>query len=267
MSNDKPLVCHASLSNLNIEQLCNKLDGLLVSDQYGVFKLSFYCRSNLQIKFRDLNNLAEEVHKYSVDPAWPSCLCSLSHDSLAFVDDSTSVREILLLDCSTVLPHCFYSFPAQKMDIWDMCSVHNGNVQLLVITGGITATGSVSLVNVSKLVQSTRMNGQLCAYNVDSGEMVWTVKGKQPGTDEDICGVAVTSDGNGHLFVCDSNNNCVQMFSTDGNHQGRLEIEDEETLGKLKMIRWCSSSSSLIVVHSRDGQKYDSISSVKLFRV
>ena len=207
----------------------------------------------------------EEVHAYSVDPGWPSSLCSILPDTLAFVDDSTSVREVMLLNCSTKRSYCFYSFPTQKMDIWDMCSVHSGNDQLLVITGGNATADSVSLVNLANLVKSSRMNGQLCAYNIKTGEMVWAVNGKQPGTNKDICGVAVTSDGNGHLFVCDTNNNCVQMFSADGSDQGRLEIEDKETLGKLKTIRWCSSSSSLIVVHSRDGQ-YDNVSSVKLRR-
>ena len=147
-----------------------------------------------------------------------------------------------------------------------MCSVHNGNDQLIVIAGGNATAGTVSLVNVSKLVKSTRMNGQLCAYNMHTGEMVWTVQGKLPGTDKDICGVAVTSDGNGHLFVCDTNNNCVQMFSADGSYQGRLEIADQERPGELKTIRWCSSSSSLIVIHKRDGQQHDNISSVKLRR-
>ena len=95
-----------------------------------------------------------------------------------------------------------------------MCSVHSGNDQLLITTGGDT----VNLVSVSKLFKSTRMNGQLCAYNINTGEIVWTVNGKQPGTEKDICGVSVTSDEKGHLFVCDIINICVQMFSADGSH-------------------------------------------------
>ena len=60
----------------------------------------------------------------------------------------------------------------------------------------------------------------------------------------------VTSDGYGHLFVCDVHNACIQLFSvSDGKYFGTYLMRGEEGLGTPRLIRWCRNTSSLVVAH------------------
>ena len=60
------------------------------------------------------------------------------------------------------------------------------------------------------------------AYNVQSSQLEWMVKGKLGEMDEVMDAVSVTTDGCGHIFVCDANNSCVQVFSTGGIYLGAI---------------------------------------------
>ena len=94
------------------------------------------------------------------------------------------------------------------------------------------------------------------SYDVATQERIWSVKKKNPANmPRDICFTGVTTDGNGHLFVCDVNNACVQMFSTDGAYTGPLIKEGEQGLGCPEWIRWCTASSSLVVSHTDKEQR------------
>ena len=67
----------------------------------------------------------------------------------------------------------------------------------------------------------------------------------------------VTTDGLEHLFVCDTNNRCVQHFSaTDGRYQGSVMKYDDRNLGSPMRIRWCDDTASLVVVTSDDSGWY-----------
>ena len=67
-------------------------------------------------------------------------------------------------------------------------------------------------------------------------------------------GVAV--DDNGRLFVADTANECIQMFSAaDGQYLGCLMKQGDQGLTWPNRLRWCDTSSSLIVAH-HDGAKY-----------
>ena len=48
------------------------------------------------------------------------------------------------------------------------------------------------------------------------------VTGYLPGMEHKINPRAVTTDEEGHLFVCDDYNDCLQMFSTDGRYLGAM---------------------------------------------
>ena len=56
-----------------------------------------------------------------------------------------------------------------------------------------------------------------------------------------------------HLFVCDFNNNAIQMFSvSDGQYLGLLIREGEKNLGKPARISYCEIKYSLVVAHLVD---------------
>ena len=57
---------------------------------------------------------------------------------------------------------------------------------------------------------------ELWAFDACTGGFEWTVKGKLPGMEKEMCAEALASDGHGILFVCDTNNSCVEMFSANG---------------------------------------------------
>ena len=141
--------------------------------------------------------------------------------------------------------------PVQEDWITDMCRVEGTNNLVIALTGWF---------------QEIKGTG-LHTYNVDTEDRKWSVKEKNPtNLIDDICFAGVTTDGNGHLFVCDVNNACVQMFSTEGTYIGPLIKKGEQGLGCPKWICWCKASSSLLVSHN-EGDQTDSnvkISVIKL---
>ena len=139
----------------------------------------------------------------------------------------------------------------QEDFITDMCRVEGTNNLIITLTGWcreIKGTGFYS-------------------YNVDTEEQKWKVKEKNPTSMPDnICFAGVTTDGNGHLFVCDINNSCVQMFSTDGTYIGPLIKKGDQGLGCPEWIRWCEASSSLVVSH-RDKEHPESNVKISLIKL
>ena len=129
-----------------------------------------------------------------------------------------------------------------------MChTFHQGDHQLV-----ITLTG------LDEEIKGTGLH----AYDAASEEQNWSVKEKNSANQiNDICFAGVTTDGNGHLFVCDVNNTCVQIFSTDGTYMGPLIKKGQQGLGCPEWICWCEASSSLVVSHT---DKNQSDSNVKI---
>ena len=96
----------------------------------------------------------------------------------------------------------------------DMCVVQNGDKQLLIVTGGAHTSGGVY------------------AFNTETDELAWTVKGELEGTEEEMGAYGVTTDGRGHLFVCAPwDNECIQMFSVrDGARMGAVMRQGEHDM-------------------------------------
>ena len=118
----------------------------------------------------------------------------------------------------------------QQCGISDICCARQGGKNLLVTTGGYR---------------------KLYAYATDTDALEWSLGGNLPGMDKEMEAQGVTTDGRGHLFVCDGNpgNGCVQMFSSGGRYLGYLLREGEADLGEPSLIRWNQETSSLVVAH------------------
>ena len=91
------------------------------------------------------------------------------------------------------------------------------------------------------IITTHSLKRRLCAYNSRSNEREWVVKGK------DMQGV--TTDRRGHLFVCNSDKGCVQVYSTDGRCLGVLISEGDGGLGKPMKIRWHERTRSAVIAH------------------
>ena len=190
-----------------------------------------------EIVFHDVVDLGVIVLTYSVDPGRPGRLCTVSSTTLLYTDDSKIPREVRWLDCTTSPPrptsgrHITHT---QDDVIGDLCCVEHSNKQLLVTVH-----------------KSTGIN----AYNTSSNKREWCISGELNEGDDNICPRRIMTDGCGHLFVIDSGNDCVQMFSTDSVYMGRL-LREERCFGKLSKIDWCSRTSSVVVLHKRH-RKYE----------
>ena len=99
------------------------------------------------------------------------------------------------------------------------------------------------------------------AYDTDKDKLEWAVEGKVTSVKDAISPQGLTTDGCSHLFICDKNNKCIQMFSISGAYIGTVLGQGRQALRKPWRIRWCANTSSLIVVCKKE--KYYRISVVR----
>ena len=79
-----------------------------------------------------------------------------------------------------------------------------------------------------------------------------------------ICAHGVASNGCGCIFVCDWNNECIHMFSVkDGRYMGVVIKEGEQGLRKPREIRWCETTSLLVVFGCRNHKWFVTVINVK----
>ena len=186
----------------------------------------FYCRDGQTIEF-----ITETAHvsKY-VTPSKPGALCMALGSRLFFADELTG--DIFQLDCSKMPPARVPGFtPTQETGIYDLCYVTHQNKDLIITTSGERG---------------------ISAYRPGTGELLWKNMGILPGTERVMYACGVTADRRGHIFVCDSGNECIQLFSTDGMYLG--EAFRTQGRGRPDLIRWCENVSCLAVTFELAGQ-------------
>ena len=60
----------------------------------------------------------------------------------------------------------------------------------------------------------------------------------------------ITTDGHGHLFICDAANQCIQIFDTDGTYLCPVDCNGKLELGTPECIDWSETESALVVTHT-----------------
>ena len=151
-----------------------------------------------------------------------------SPTTLLYEDVSKYPLAVRWLDCNTSPPQPASGINVthtQQIQVWDMCFVKHGDNELLITTRG--------------------KGGGVYGYNTGTNKLEWIVKGQLYGMKKNICAEAITTDECGHLFVCDTKNVCIQMFSLDGTYLGCALQAGEQDLGGPWRIRWCKGTSSL----------------------
>ena len=191
-----------------------------------------------RIEFRNVENLDELVLNHSVAPHEPGYMCTIPPATLLFEDQSSEPRVIHKLDCSGFPSRIFsvsQSIHTAIHDIWDMSFTEHEGKRLLFIAEGY---------------------GGLFAYNYDTWDLEWSVKGR--------LNAGLTTDARGHLFHCveSSIKRCVKVFTTKGADLGVLQIEKDEFPEPWR-IRWCRETSSLVMAHKRDWQWFISVITAK----
>ena len=179
----------------------------------------FRCNPH-DIRFHDAEDLTS-FSNYSLTPHAPGILCQGTVSTLLYEDTTRSPREVQWLDLSDGEPKPAAGKPVihtQNNDIEDMCFVQYGEESLLVVAD--TEQG-------------------LFAYNTEKDKLEWRVAEYLPGNKRDMTVMGVTTDGRGHLFVVDCDNERIQMFSvSDGQYLGYVVI-DARVIRSLKTFpRW-----------------------------
>ncbi len=187
------------------------------------------------------------METHSVSPALPGLLCGVptrvktaaQGSTLLYEDESKHPHIVRWLDCTLGVEACNTIAPkgithlAERGSVFDMDCLQTAEEQLL-----FTA------------LEKKGMR----AYNTCTDALEWPVNGQLIGFNRNMSIREVSADGKGHLFVCDTANACVHVFSTDGAYVDSLAREGECNLGEPWRIRWSKSLSQLILIH-RNGEK------------
>ena len=197
-------------------------------------KINCNFSSKNKIEFRDPSNWSTILHTHKEAQHSLIEMCA-APSALLYLDQSKTPREVHWLHLNDAQPKPGKSvIHTQQFHIRDICFVKDGDKQLLVVAAA--------------------QNG-LFAYNIEFDKLEWKFDGNIPGPGEKMFVSGVTTDGRGHLFVSDSNNNSIQMFSVlDGQYLGCLTKRMRD-LGQPFRVYWCKKASSLVCACWK-GQKY-----------
>ena len=189
-----------------------------------------------RIEFRALEDFAHVVHTYLITSQAPGCLAKASESTLLYSDCASDSSKVLWLDCSVIPPRPPPGRSVTHTDsvfIMDICFVQNGNKQLIVTTDN---------------------RGALCAYDVRKDRSEWVMSG-----DPGVHATDLSTDGCGHLFVGDFNNQCIQVFGTDGVYQRDIGVPWMNPFLTPYLQCWCRQTASFVIVH-RKSKKWQLLS-------
>ena len=192
-------------------------------------------RSSKVIHFYDVDELEEVVHSFSVAPHRPGRLCTFLSSTLLYEDHSQTPHVLKSLDCSTVPIESATDTEFTNLELecsmHDMCCLGAEEKDYFISTNGYKG---------------------VFTYTDDSDQLDWNVKGRLTGMKKDVSLWGVTSDGHGHLLLCDTENRCIQMLSLiDGRYMGDVLREGEQGLGQPWRIHWCTKTAICYIVHKK----------------
>ena len=198
-------------------------------------RLHLYFRREQRIEFRDAHDLNRVVSTCPMGPVVTPCMRAGRNGTLLLEDTSQYPGVIRVIDHSSKTSPFETRVTYDEGLITGMCSVRNKHQQDMLIT------------TYCKENQSG-----IRAYNSSTGQLQWSIPGTLPQVEEPMYPTDITEDGHDHLFVCDVNNSCVHMFSTEGSYIGAFKLdgikaENQEHVTPL-LVRWSNETSSLLVV-------------------
>ena len=195
--------------------------------------MSFLSSNFNRLELRDPNNLQTIVYTHSVEPHRPYTLCVAPPSTLFYADNQFKKPSgIHRLDCSEEMPTLCQSIGPYDYHIRSISYMKYFNENILAIA----------------------FDHELQTFKIDTGKVKWIKKDIHlPGQNENCEPYCLAADRKGRLFVNDSNNKCIQIFSeSDGQYLGCLIKEGEQDLGEVKQMCFNESTSQLVVSHKKD---------------
>ena len=201
------------------------------------YRYSLFFRFPRKIEFRDTGNLREVIHSLTTRRV-PYKLCTSSH--------------------STLISNCW--FPKEGRDDmagWYDCTVYPYKPSFAQEVQGISgASICVAEHGNQRLLIYSRHDLGIKAYNMETEKIQWSFMGKLADKEKMMNGSSLATDGRRHLFVCDTNNNCIELYTTDGSYVGTILQEGKHGIGKPSEICWSDNLSSLIIAHKKGNRYY-----------
>ena len=191
-------------------------------------------RDQQELEFRDSDTLRNVIEKFSCAPPKrppkfrPSIgrLCTAETSTLLYVDKSKTPTEVTWLDCSTSPPQPVSDRQNTQLPhnrIHDIVFLNKGKKEMLLYT----------------------CDDGVFAHNVKSSQNEWSITSFHRRPLKNPC--SVTTNDRGHIFVSDTNNSVVLMFSSDGVELGT--VMDPRDIARPGPICWCESLLSLVVAY------------------
>ena len=203
-------------------------------------------RDQTQTEVRDSENLKLVRINQNVGGYLPEVMCGTTSGSgFIFEDANANPRD---LQFATYTCQGFVMkkrIPTIQVNIYDMCCTRY-------------------LGDDKNVVVATHGENGVFAYYTNANTLAWKAGGRFPGMSQEMNAYGVTMDGRGHLFVCDGNNCCVQMFSVDGRYLGPMKIEGQVSRLFPKWISYSRSTSSLVIFFGDQTAKWKLLRVIKL---
>ena len=111
-------------------------------------------------------------------------------------------------------------------DLKDLCFVHENGDNLLLI-----------------------VNTWVKAYDMKKRSCVWTISGQLPRMQHPLNATHICTDGAGHIFVVDSDNGCVHMFTTEGRFISSIVKKGDYGIENPQFVSWSSEEKILVLLH------------------
>ena len=173
------------------------------------------------IELYEVGNLRVVKWNHRVAPHHPGRLATSksSPEVLLYMDEKSSTRDVRYLDCSTFPPKASnktISVAGRLQDyfLYDLCSISQGNDQLILSSFGYKG---------------------IYAFNASTRNTKWKIFEKLSGMDTCMRARGIATDEEGHLFVCDADNQCVQRRTESGDTKQDLLAPQDV------VFRCCSS--------------------------
>ena len=170
-------------------------------------------------------------------PHRPGRLCTYSTSTLLYEDHSQTPHVLGSLDCSTSR----------------IKQVTDSDLTKLELEGGLHDMFFLKAKENEYFVTTNGYKG-LFSYSAgaDGEDAEWKLKGKLPGMRKESSLWGATTDGRGHLLVCDTENRCIQMLSSNGMYMGAIFTEGDQGLGQPWRIHWCKDEPICFIVHKKE---------------
>lgn len=211
----------------------------------------FFSSCEHKIEFREMQTL-DVVCSYELGVSnWPTRLCSSARKTLIYKNQFKLGSSFAWLNCVAETPRPWPSTETTRLrmanfkeeKLWDWCIIQNDDEKFLAIV---------------------TFSGRLASFDLVSGKCQWEASEMIPDCEKTMRALGITTDGNGHMFVRDSRNRCIHLFSFNGKFVQTLLKTTDIGVGSIKRVRWDANTSSLVVAYQEKEQHYVTIVKIQV---